>query len=235
MRLKGVTSEQHKTVLDTVKSGVLDGSVTDADIDEYLNDGSITKNEAVYYKNIDKKIKAEQKEFIKRQKKALELDITQDKFSSDKMNVKIYQTIAAQSFAEKIEDLDPLSKTYRQDVLNAKREAYVEAVEATGRALEEDPWYRSQYVTDFGQRVQEREKAFGTESENTREYEPKSYTSNVDLASGEQPPAKPPYRKNPGPVPGSPFIASPQIAPPLPPLSGPRITKDRLNDILFGK
>jgi hypothetical protein len=243
MRTMGKTSEQHKAVLNTIRSGVLDGSVTDADIDNYLRYSDITENEANHYKNLDKKIDKEQKAFNKKQKEALKLDVAKSKFSTNQTNVRMFQAIATQSFDDKLDDLDPTSKTYRQDVLNARREAFVEAVEATGRAEMSDAWIMKPRYTDFGRRVHETKTAIDIERDNVREYVPEDYESQVDLPSEEQPsgeqpqqPAqpRPPFRVQPAVTPVSPFIPAPQPA--AAPLPGPRIeTEDRKIDSILDR
>jgi hypothetical protein len=247
MRFMGKNNEQHKAILNTIRSGVLDGSVTDADIEDYYDNGDITTNERNYYKNLDKKIGTEQKAFIKKHKEALGLDIAKTRMKTSSVQESVYKKWAEQSFEDKVDELmlDPTSKTFRQDVIDARRKAFVEAVAATGRSQTRDPWFGDPYLNSFGLRVQAAEAAIEEEIKNVEEYVPENYESPVELSSDgrtaakETPPpprqqAKPPYRAQPEQARTSPFIlgSQPQTMRPLP---GPRITEDGLNKILFSE
>ena len=87
-------------------------------------------------------------------------------------------------FSEKIADLDPASKTYREDVLKARKDALVEAIDDTGYATMQSTW-AGQVPTILGRRSAQALGAIDDSIADVKEYTPPVY----DSLSGEATPA----------------------------------------------
>lgn len=181
MRAAGKTPEQRASVLERIKSGVLDGTVTDADLDAEYNNMNITRAERDYYKAMDTKFGKEQKDFVAQQKRDLITDIATIDIPGK--NGAMYRGVAQSVFTDKVGQLDPQSKTYRMDVMDARRAAIVAAVEASGKDLERSTWFGfgAREKTKFGQRVSDALTSLEETTGNIQEYRPETYESKVDL------------------------------------------------------
>jgi hypothetical protein len=177
MREWGVTEEERARLLPALTAGDLDGSVSDEDIEGYRERGQITSAEAAYYKGLDKKFTAEQKDFAKRQGNKLKNDIGKI-FGLEYKGKADAKSNAGVLFDEKLADIDENSKTYRADVLNARKEALVEAIEEAGHSLRK---YTGTY-TPFGFRNAQVAEALDAAFDSVTEYRPETY----DSLSGEK-------------------------------------------------
>jgi hypothetical protein len=189
MRKLGVTEEERAGLLAYLTAGVVDGRVSDSDIDAYYRSGWITGSESAHYKRLDNKFSAEQKAFAKRQKDALRNDIGK-MFGLEYKGKDDAKSNAAELFDEKIADLEGQenSKTYREDVLKARREALIEAIEATEYPTVKTSSFSGGAYTPWGKRKAQVEGAIDDAIGNVREYRPQVYNS---LSSESTPAAEP--------------------------------------------
>jgi hypothetical protein len=134
MRDLGVTEEERAGILQALAVGSIDGSVPDPVIEDLWKRGKITAEENAYYKGLSKKFSDEQKAFVKRRKAEIRNDVGKI-FGRDYEGAPNAARDAEAIYAEKIADLDETSKTYRQDVVKAQRDAIAEAIENAGYKL----------------------------------------------------------------------------------------------------
>lgn len=183
MRYMGVTKEERNAVLDHIKAGVLDGSMTNAEIDAHWQNGRITASEKERFKGIGAQITKEQKAFVADQKKALGSDIKTIKIPGK--DDKTFLSIAQNKFNENVARLDPMSKTYRMDVMDARRDALVAGIEASGRERVESAWFRfgdnDLQPTKFGLRVTQALTALEEQTGKVQEYAPEFKADAIDL------------------------------------------------------
>ena len=188
MRGMSVTKEDRDAALAAIRTGVLDGTMTGAELNAYYKSGVITKSEEERFKKIGTQISGEQKSFVADQRKALGVDM--DGIKIPGKDDKLYRNIALSKFNELVSQLDPHSKTYRMDVMDARRAAMTEAIQSSGKK-QADGWFfgfRAEEPTSFGKRVSQ---AFATLEEQTgrvEEYTPSFQTDAIDLPSGSQQP-----------------------------------------------
>lgn len=194
MRVGGTTPTQRAETLKTIQGGVLDGTVTDADIDAAYNNMRISRAERDYYKALDVKIEKEQKNFIAQQRRNLTADIAAIDIPGK--NGARYRGIAQSVFTEKVDQIESQSKTYRQDVMDARREAIVAAVEDSGKDLERGAWFGwgPMEKTKLGQRVAGALTSLEEATGSIQEYRPEAFESKIDLAP--RPEEGPAYKKN---------------------------------------
>ena len=114
MRGMGVTKEDREAALAAIQAGVLDGTMTDAELNAYYKSGAITGAELERFKKIDTQVSREQKDFISNQRKALSTDM--DGLKIPGKDDKLYRNIALNKFNELVSQLDPNSKTYRMEI-----------------------------------------------------------------------------------------------------------------------
>jgi murein DD-endopeptidase MepM/ murein hydrolase activator NlpD len=183
MSFMGTTPEQRKATLDRIQRGLLDGSVNEEDIDMELNNGKITANEARYYKEFDENLNKEQKKFLTQQTKELKLDMTRTFPKNDYKLWATYRDNAEQYFSDAVMNLDPTSKTYRQDIVKARNDAYIQAVADSGKELEKKPWRGDPKKTQLGQKFDKVISDLEEVISGTKEYTPEPYKQNVDLES----------------------------------------------------
>ena len=75
MRGMGVTKEDREAALAAIREGVLNGTITDAELKAYYVSGAITGAELERFKGMDNRLTREQKEFVGVQRKMLNEDI----------------------------------------------------------------------------------------------------------------------------------------------------------------
>jgi lysozyme family protein len=133
MRRMGVTQEDREEALARIKERITDPDypVTKADIDaEYLN-GRITKGEREHFKSIISGYNAETKKIASLQSKRMTEDLNEI-FSAtlfaDRTERKRYADVAEEVFRDRLYYLDPRSKTYGEDVKQARIEAIAAAI-----------------------------------------------------------------------------------------------------------
>ena len=183
MRGMGVTQEERDAALAAIREGVLDGTITDAELKAYYTSGRITGAELERFKGMDNKLTGEQKEFVGVQKKMLEADIA--KVGIPGGGGAGYKTFAQAKFNELVSQLDPNDKTYRMDVMNARRDALSLTVHESGKKQTRVTWFGfgSEVNTPFGERVSQALNALNEEAGNVVEYSRDFTTDDVDLES----------------------------------------------------
>lgn len=179
MREMGVSREDREAALTALQAGILDGSVTESDVNDYYQNGRITKSEAERLKKLDNQLAAGQKDFVKGQSKALAADMELIKIPGQ--GASMFATFAQAKFTELVGDLDPASKTYRQDVINARRSAIIAGVEASGKALEDTHWFGPNTPSKFGERVASALGAVDAQAGDVKEWTPDFRADNVTL------------------------------------------------------
>ena len=188
MRRMGVTNEAREAALAEIREGILDGTMTDVNLKGYHKNGTITSAELERFKGMDKQISREQKNFVADQRKALGVDM--DGIKIPGKDDRLYRNVALSKFSELVAQLDPTSKTYRMDVMDARRSALVAAVEASGKKLEDSTWFgfgaNDIQPTKFGQRVSQVLTVLEEQTGRVEEYTPAFRTDDIDLAPAPQ-------------------------------------------------
>ena len=103
---------------------------------------------------------------------------------------KLYRNIALNKFNELVSQLDPNSKTYRMDVMDARRAAMMEAVQVS-RKKQADGWFfgfGAEEPTSFGKRISQALTALEEQTGRVKEYAPSFQTDEIDLPSGSRQP-----------------------------------------------
>ena len=182
MRGMGVTQEDRDAALTAIRERVLDGTMTDAELKAYYVSGAITGAELERFKKIDTQVSREQKSFVSDQRKALSTDM--DGLKIPGKDDKLYRNIALNKFNELVSQLDPNSKTYRMDVMDARRAAMTEAVQASGKK-QSDGWFfgfGAEEPTSFGKRVSQALTALEEQTGRVKEYTPEFRTDDINLS-----------------------------------------------------
>jgi hypothetical protein len=135
MRERGITEEQRARLLPALTAGVIYGDLSNADIDKLYGKSEITASERAWYRGLGRKFSDEQKGFMKRRRAEIRNDIGKIVGLGGKGAPDITRDAEA-LFDEKTADLEEKSKTFREDLLKAKKEALVEAIENSGRNFE---------------------------------------------------------------------------------------------------
>ncbi len=183
MRGMGVTKEDREAALAAIRAGVLDGTITDAELKAYYVSGAITGAELESFKRIDTQVSKEQKGFVSGQRKALGADM--DGLKTPGEDDRLYRSVALNKFNELVSQLDPHSKTYRMDVMDARRDAMTEAVQSSGKK-QADGWFfgfGAEKPTSFGKRVSQALTALEEQTGRVEEYTPSFRTDEIDLSS----------------------------------------------------
>ena len=192
MREMDVTKAEREGVLAYLWNGVLDGSVTDAEVDQWFANGRITKAERERLKNADKQMDTAQKNFVKQQREQLKADFKNADIPGK--NDSLYQTNASLKFNELIKDLNPADKDYRKQVLEARKQAFVYGIEQSGKALEKDSnWYAlwlNGGQTAFGKRVEKQMSLIEHQIKGVQEYAPKFTADNINLPETREAPRR---------------------------------------------
>ena len=186
MRGMGVTKEDREAALAAIREGVLDGTMTDAELAAYHKSGAITGAELENFKKIDTQVSKEQKGFVSDQRKALGADM--DGLKIPGKDDRLYRSVALNKFNELVSQLDPHSKTYRMDVMDARRDAMTEAVQSSGKK-QADGWFfgfGAEKPTSFGKRVSQALTALEEQTGRVEEYTPEFRTDEIDLSPGPQ-------------------------------------------------
>ncbi len=182
MRGMGVTQEERDAALAAIRERILDGTMTDAELKAYYVSGAITGAELEQFKKIDTQISREQKSFVSDQRKALGADM--DGIKIPGKGDRMYRNIALNKFNELVSQLDPNSKTYRMDVMDARRAAMTEAVQASGKK-QSDGWFfgfGAEEPTSFGKRVSQALTALEEQTGRVKEYTPEFRTDDINLS-----------------------------------------------------
>ena len=182
MRGMGVTQEDREAALTAIRERVLDGTMTNAELGAYYVSGAITGAELEQFKKMDTQISREQKSFVSDQRKALGADM--DRIKIPGKGDKLYRNIALNKFNELVSQLDPNSKTYRMDVMDARRAAITEAVQASGKK-QSDGWFfgfGAEEPTSFGKRVSQALTALEEQTGRVEEYAPPFRTDDINLS-----------------------------------------------------
>ena len=182
MRGMGVTQEDRDAALTTIRERVLGGTMTDAELKAYYVSGAITGAELEQFKKMDTQISREQKSFVSDQRKALGADM--DRIQIPGKGDRLYRNIALNKFNELVLQLDPNSKTYRMDVMDARRAAMTEAVQASGKK-QSDGWFfgfGAEEATSFGKRVSQALTALEEQTGRVEEYTPEFRTDDINLS-----------------------------------------------------
>ncbi len=182
MRGMGVTQEDRDAALTAIRERVLDGTMTDAELKAYYVSGAITGAELEQFKKMDTQISREQKSFVSDQRKALGADM--DGIKIPGKGDRMYRNIALNKFNELVSQLDPNSKTYRMDVMDARRAAMTEAVQASGKK-QSDGWFfgfGAEEPTSFGKRVSQALTALEEQTGRVKEYTPEFRTDDINLS-----------------------------------------------------
>ena len=182
MRGMGVTQEDRDAALAAIRERILDGTMTDAELKTYYVSGAITGAELEQFKKIDTQISREQKSFVSDQRKALGADM--DGIKIPGKGDRMYRNIALNKFNELVSQLDPNSKTYRMDVMDARRAAMTEAVQASGKK-QSDGWFfgfGAEEPTSFGKRVSQALTALEEQTGRVKEYTPEFRTDDINLS-----------------------------------------------------
>lgn len=183
MRGMGVTKEDREAALAAIQAGVLGGTMTDAELAAYHKSGAITGAELESFKRIDTQVSKEQKGFVSGQRKALGADM--DGLKTPGEDDSLYRSVALNKFNELVSQLDPHSKTYRMDVMDARRDAMTEAVQSSGKK-QADGWFfgfGAEKPTSFGKRVSQALTALEEQTGRVEEYTPSFRTDEIDLSS----------------------------------------------------
>ena len=184
MRGMGVTKEDREAALAAIREGVLGGTMTDAELAAYHKSGVITGAELESFKKIDTQVSKEQKGFVSDQRKALGADM--DGLKIPGKDDRLYRSVALNKFNELVSQLDPHSKTYRMDVMDARRDAMTEAVQSSGKK-QADGWFfgfGAEKPTSFGKRVSQALTALEEQTGRVEEYTPEFRTDEIDLSPG---------------------------------------------------
>ena len=187
MRGMGVTKEDREAALAAIREGVLGGTMTDAELAAYHKSGAITGAELESFKKIDTQVSKEQKGFVSDQRKALRADM--DGLKIPGKDDRLYRSVALNKFNELVSQLDPNSKTYRMDVMDARRDAMTEAVQASGKK-QADGWFfgfGAEKPTSFGKRVSQALTALEEQTGRVEEYTPSFRTDEIDLSQSPKP------------------------------------------------
>ena len=181
MRGMGVTQEDREAALAAIQAGVLDGTMTDAELSAYHKSGRITSAELERFKGMDNKLTGEQKGFVGVQRKMLDADIA--KVDIPGGNGAGYKTFAQAKFNELVSQLDPNGKTYRMDVMNARRDALSLTVQESGKKQTRVTWFGfgSEEPTPFGVRVNKALDELNQEAESVTEYSQDLTTDDIHL------------------------------------------------------
>ena len=182
MRGMGVTQEDRDAALTAIRERVLDGTMTDAELKAYYVSGAITGAELEQFKKMDTQISREQKSFVSDQRKALGADM--DGIKIPGKGDRMYRNIALNKFNELVSQLDPNSKTYRMDVMDARRAAMTEAVQASGKK-QSDGWFfgfGAEEPTSFGKRVSQALTTLEEQTGRVKEYTPEFRTDDINLS-----------------------------------------------------
>ena len=182
MRGMGVTQEDREAALAAIRERILDGTMTDAELKAYYVSGAITGAELEQFKKMDTQISREQKSFVSDQRKALGADM--DGIKIPGKGDRMYRNIALNKFNELVSQLDPNSKTYRMDVMDARRAAMTEAVQASGKK-QSDGWFfgfGAEEPTSFGKRVSQALTALEEQTGRVKEYTPEFRTDDINLS-----------------------------------------------------
>lgn len=181
MRGMGVTKEDREAALAAIQAGVLDGTMTDAELSAYHKSGRITSAELERFKGMDNKLTGEQKGFVGVQRKMLDADIA--KVDIPGGNGAGYKTFAQAKFNELVSQLDPNGKTYRMDVMNARRDALSLTVQESGKKQTRVTWFGfgNEEPTPFGVRVNKALDELNQEAESVTEYSQDLTTDDIHL------------------------------------------------------
>ncbi len=199
MRAMGKTPEQRAAVLQRIKAGVLDGSITEAEIKAEYSNGNITKAEETYYTKLGTKIGQDQKEFNRQQTAALRGELKSTNIGTETSGI---QAIALADFTARIDEIDPTDPKYREKVIAARREAFVTAVSEISQSMsnrapttsKERKKFQQQGI-EFENRVSGVMSRIDEEASTAQGYQPEMYESNVDLTPREG--EGPVYKKGP--------------------------------------
>lgn len=141
MRKAGRAQEERDNALAWIKAGIMDPDepITRAEIADAYQNMYITKPEMERFLAALSGKKAHNNAVVKQHQTALAADLSQilqkgafgDKFSAGDL-----KAIAKGVYLGKVAELDPDSKTYAEDVKQARRDAITAVVEATGKDLE---------------------------------------------------------------------------------------------------
>ena len=193
MREMGVTKAEREGLLAYLWGGVLDGSVTDAEVKQWYANGRITKAEQERLINADKRMSAEQRAFVDQQKKELKADFNNIDIPGE--NDATYKANAEMKFNELLRDLDPADKDYRKQVMEARKQALVYGVQQSGKAIEQNwtlykPWtWGGDGTTKFGKRYNSQIRLIDQGIERVQEYTPKFMMDDINLPEKREPPA----------------------------------------------
>ena len=185
MRGMGVTQEDREAALAAIRASVLDGTMTDAELSAYHKSGRITGAELERFKGMDNRLTGEQKGFVGVQRKMLDADIA--KVNIPGGNGAGYKAFAQAKFNELVSQLEPNDKTYRMDVMNARRDALSLTVQESGKKQTRVTWFGfgSEEPTSFGERVSKALDELNQEAENVTEYSQDFTVDDIHLESRE--------------------------------------------------
>lgn len=131
-------------------------------IDEYERNMLITPTEAERLKEWDKNLTEPQKSFIKKQKNKLLEDIAKLPFRDGNLESDA-RIVAQNEFEKTLEGLDPLDKNFREEVMKARQNALVKAVEDSGKKIQSGWLWQSE--TKFGSAYKQRQEMIRAETE----------------------------------------------------------------------
>ena len=183
MRSMGVTQEDREAALAAIRAGILDGTMTDAELKAYYTSGLITGAEREQLRKLGQRLSSEQKEFLRVQREQLGVDL--GKIRIPLKNPGVYITMAKARFSELVADLDTHSKTYRMDVMKARRDALTYAIEESGEPEKYVTWlgFGSEQLTSFGERTKEAKDELDADIKAVKEYMPEFTPEGVQLES----------------------------------------------------
>lgn len=166
----GRSSDELKQAATQARSGVMDGSVDEARLNDLFHNGWITASEFSKNKKLLSQINDEQKAFRSQQQELLKDDLKALK--SDLF--KKYGPVAKKIYDEKTVTIDFSSPSAREELVEARMETLAEVVELSGKALEESSFIRLGKVvsTDLGERFTTVQEAAKDELEAAKSYDP---------------------------------------------------------------
>lgn len=175
MSKMGVSQKEREEALKALQAGVLDGSVSDEIITHAYQSGLITSSEETQLKKLGSQQTEANKAFVAQQSKELQNDMDLIGISSN--NNRMYKGLAVSAFSALIAQIDPTSKTYRQEVMDARRAAMVQVIKDSGRP--QSGWFG--ITTSFGDRVDNALRKLEEAASRTEEYRPTFRPSNINL------------------------------------------------------
>lgn len=166
----GRSSDELKQAATQARSGVMDGSVDEARLNDLFHNGWITTSEFSKNKKLLSQINDEQKAFRSQQQELLKDDLKALK--SDLF--KKYGPVAKKIYDEKTVTIDFSSPSAREELVEARMETLAEVVELSGKALDESSFIRLGKVvsTDLGERFTTVQEAAKDELEAAKSYDP---------------------------------------------------------------